>query len=63
MEGVYGDVDIVYLQQLHQVISNGGGGPQLLTQGCVYACVYTNGQDFPLSDVNSSFWETVYDFF
>ncbi len=62
-------VDIVYLQQLHQVIHNGGGGPQLLTQGCVYACVYTNGQDFPLSDVNrgriwnSSFWETVYDFF
>ncbi len=27
--------DIVYLQQLQQVISN--GGPQLLTQGCVYA--------------------------
>ncbi len=32
--------DIVYLQQLtlQQVISNGGGGPQLLTQGCV--CAY-----------------------
>ncbi len=29
--------DIVYLQQLQQVISNDGGGPQLLTQGCVYA--------------------------
>ncbi len=29
--------DIVYLLQLQQVISNGGGGPQLLTQGCVYA--------------------------
>ncbi len=29
--------DSVYLQQLQQVISNGGGGPQLLTQGCVYA--------------------------
>ncbi len=29
--------DIVYLQQLQQVISNGGGGPQLLTQGCLYA--------------------------
>ncbi len=62
-------VDIVYLQQLHQVIHNGGGGPQLLTQGCVYTCVYTNGQDFPLSDVNrgriwnSSFWETGYDIF
>ncbi len=30
--------DIVYLQQLQQVISNDGGGPQLLTQGCV--CAY-----------------------
>ncbi len=30
--------DSVYLQQLQQVISNGGGGPQLLTQGCV--CAY-----------------------
>ncbi len=29
--------DSVYLQQLQQVISNGGGRPQLLTQGCVYA--------------------------
>ncbi len=29
--------DIVYLQQLQQVISNGGGGPQLLTQDCVHA--------------------------
>ncbi len=28
--------DIVYLLQLQQVISNSGGGPQLLTQGCVY---------------------------
>ncbi len=30
--------DIVYLQQLQQVISNDGVGPQLLTQGCV--CAY-----------------------
>ncbi len=30
-------VDIVYLQQLQQVISNVRGGPQLLTQGSVYA--------------------------
>ncbi len=41
----------VYLQQLQQVISNGGGGPQLLTQGCVYANraeSVTNGRDlFP----------------
>ncbi len=29
--------DSVYLQQLQQVISNDRGGPQLLTQGCVYA--------------------------
>ncbi len=29
--------NIVYLQQLQQVISNGGGRPQLLTHGCVYA--------------------------
>ncbi len=29
--------DIVYLQQLQQVIRNGGGGPQLLTQSSVYA--------------------------
>ncbi len=53
MEGVYGDLCslvypktqhfvsakeafLVYLQQLQQVISS-GGGPQLLTQGCVYA--------------------------
>ncbi len=28
--------DIVYLQQLQQVISN-GGGPRLLTEDCVYA--------------------------
>ncbi len=41
--------DIVYLQQLQQVISNGTGGPQLLTQGCVYANraeSVTNGRDF-----------------
>ncbi len=30
-------LEIVYLQQLQQVISNDGGGPQLPTQGCVYA--------------------------
>ncbi len=39
--------DIVYLQQLQQVISN--GGPHLLTQGCVYANraeSVTNGWDF-----------------
>ncbi len=29
--------NIVYLQQLQQVISNGGGGPQLLTQGQCWA--------------------------
>ncbi len=30
-------LEIVYFQQLQQVISNDGGGPQLPTQGCVYA--------------------------
>ncbi len=35
LEGIFG-TDIVYLQQLQQVISNGKGGPQLLTQDCVY---------------------------
>ncbi len=61
--------DTVYLQQLQQVISN-GGGPQLLTQGCVYAYRAASQTDgtFPLGDVNRgriwnrSFWETVYDF-
>ncbi len=40
--------DIVYLQQ--QVISNDGDGPQLLTQGCVYAYRWLGL--FPLGDVN-----------
>ncbi len=29
--------DIVYIEQLQQVNSDGRGGPQLFTQGCVYA--------------------------
>ncbi len=59
MERVYGDSNV------QQVISN-GGGPQLLTQGCVYRAASHMGGTFPLSDVNkeriwnSSFWETVY---
>ncbi len=35
-----------YLQQLQQVISN-GGGPQLLTQGCVYRAASQMGGTFP----------------
>ncbi len=38
--------DIVYLQQLQQVISNGGGGPQLLTRGCVYRAASQMGGTF-----------------
>ncbi len=40
--------NIVYLQQLQQVISNGGDGPQLLTNKlltCLWGSI-TNGRDF-----------------
>ncbi len=39
--------DIVYLLQLQQVISNGGGRPQLLTQGRVYASSQMGGTFSP----------------
>ncbi len=44
---LFGD-DIVYLQQLQQVIRNGGGGPQLLTQGrvCAYRAASQMGGTF-----------------
>ncbi len=42
--------DIVYLQQLQEVISNAGGGQQLLTQGIVSyrAASQMGGTFFPL---------------
>ncbi len=61
--------DSVYLQQLQQVISNGGGGPQLLTVSVLIGQRHKWAGLFPLSDVhrgriwNCLFWETVYNFF
>ncbi len=45
---------IVYLQQLQQVMSNGGGGPQLLAQGCFMLTGQRHKWPglFPLGDVN-----------
>ncbi len=48
LKSLFGN-DIVYLQQLQHVNSNGGGGPQLLTRGCVYA-------NKAASQMDGTFW-------
>ncbi len=50
LQSLFG-TNIVFLQQLQKMISN-GGRPQLLTQGCVYRAASQMGGTFPLSDVN-----------
>ncbi len=66
MKSLFG-ADIVYLQQLQQVISN-GGGPSFSLRAVSIGQRHKWAGLFPLGDVNrgrilnSSFWETVYDY-